>query len=161
MLAMEATPEGNATDLGPALERISQMLTKRGLVVLISDLLTSIERLESDLGYLCAAGHDVVMFNILDPTELTFEFDSPALFRDVESGRNRYVDPESARAEYKRKMTDHFDRVETVCRNLGIDYHQFATDRPFDLALLDFLQGRMHRRKLVRRKGGSISGGGV
>ncbi|MHC4743457.1 MAG: DUF58 domain-containing protein [Planctomycetota bacterium] len=159
MLAMEAMPEGDATDLGPALERISQMLTKRGLVVLISDLLTSIERLESDLGYLCAAGHDIVMFNILDPRELSFEFDSPALFRDVESGRNRYVDPESAREQYKRNFSEHFENVENICRNLGIDYHQFATDRPFDLALLDFLQGRMHRRKLVRRRGGLLSGG--
>ena len=158
MLALEALPEGQATDLGPALQRIAQMLTKRGLIVLISDLLTSIDQLESDLGYLCASGHDVVMFNVLDPAELSFDFDSPALFRDIESGRNRYVDPAAAQAEYKRRLTEHLDKVASVCRSLGIDYHLFTTDRPFDLALLDFLMDRMHRRKRIRRRGGSIGG---
>ncbi|MBC8218410.1 MAG: DUF58 domain-containing protein, partial [Planctomycetes bacterium] len=158
MLALEELPEGQSTDLGPALQRIAQMLTRRGLVVLISDLLTSIDELESDLGYLCAAGHDVVMFNVLDPAELSFEFDSPALFLDIESGRNRYVDPVAAQAEYKRRLTEHLEKVGSVCRSLGIDYHLFTTDRPFDLALLDFLMDRMHRRKQVRRRGGSLGG---
>ncbi len=70
MLALEATPTGSTTDLGPPLQRIAEMLTKRGLLVLVSDLLTSIDRLESDLGYLCAGGHDVVVFHVLDPAEL-------------------------------------------------------------------------------------------
>lgn len=158
MLALEALPEGKATDLGPALQRVAQILTKRGLVVLISDLLASIDELEPDLGCLCASGHDVVMFNVLDPAELNFDFDTAALFEDIESGRSRYVDPPAAQAAYKRKLTTHLDRVGAICRSLGIDYHLFTTDRPFDLALLDFLQDRMHRRKRVRRKGGSIGG---
>jgi len=158
MLALEALPEGRATDLGPALQRVAQILTKRGLVVLISDLLASIDELEPDLGCLCASGHDVVMFNVLDPAELNFDFDTAALFEDIESGRSRYVDPPAAQAAYKRKLTTHLERVGAICRSLGIDYHLFTTDRPFDLALLDFLQDRMHRRKRVRRKGGSIGG---
>lgn len=156
MLALEALPDGQATDLGPALQRIAQMLTKRGMIVLISDLLASIDQLESDLGCLCACGHDVVVFNVLDPTELSFDFGSPALFRDIETGRDRYVDPASALADYKRKLTEHLDKVASICRSLGIDYHLFTTDRPFDLALLDFLRGRIHRRKNIRRRGGSI-----
>jgi uncharacterized protein (DUF58 family) len=158
MLALEALPEGRATDLGPALRRVAQILTKRGLVVLISDLLASIDELEPDLGCLCASGHDVVMFNVLDPAELKFDFDTAALFEDIESGRSRYVDPPAAQAAYKRKLTTHLDRVGAICRNLGIDYHLFTTDRPFDLALLDFLQDRMHHRKRIRRKGGFIGG---
>jgi len=161
ILALESQPEGPATDIGAALRRIAQLLTRRGLIVLISDLLSSIDRLESELGYLCAAGHDVVIFNVLDPAELSFDFDSPALFRDIESGRDRYVDPAAAQAEYKRRLAEHMDKVEFTCRNLGIDYHLFATDRPFDLALLEFLQDRMHRRKQVRRRGGSPPGGSI
>lgn len=158
MLALEALPEGRATNLGPALQRVAQILTKRGLVVLISDLLASIDELEPDLGCLCASGHDVVMFNVLDPAELNFDFDTAALFEDIESGRSRYVDPPAAQAAYKRRLTTHLDRVGAICRSLGIDYHLFTTDRPFDLALLDFLQDRMRRRKRVRRKGGFIGG---
>ena len=95
--SLEAPPAGKTTDLGPPLQRLAQMLTKRGMIVLISDLLTSVDRLEPDLGYLRAGGHDVVVFHILDPAELNFEFDAPALFHDVETGRDLYVDPSAAR----------------------------------------------------------------
>jgi uncharacterized protein (DUF58 family) len=150
MLALEATPGGTATDLGPPLQRITRMLTKRGMIVLISDLLTSIDRLESDLGYLAAGGHDVIVFHILDPAELNFDFHSPALFEDVESGRNVYVDPAAAQRSYTRLLNKHLARTRSICQSLGVDYHLFATDRPFDLALLEFLQHRMHRRKRAR-----------
>jgi uncharacterized protein (DUF58 family) len=154
LLALEAEPQGESTDLGPPLQRIAQILTKRGLLVLVSDLLTSIDRLESDLGYLCAGGHDVVLFHVLDPAELNFDFDSPALFQDVETQRNIYVDPLDAQTSYKRRLERHLAKTESICRTLGIDYHLFATDRPFDLALLDFLHDRMQRRKRLRRRAG-------
>ncbi len=158
MSALEATPQGGATDLGPPLQRLAQMLTKRGLIVLISDLLTSIDRLETDLGYLCAGGHDVVLFQTLDPAELQFDFDGPAEIRDIESGRDSYIDPTAAQKSYQQMLQDHLAASKSTCQNLGIDYHLFATDRPFDLALLDFLQGRMRRRKQIRRAGGSQVG---
>ncbi len=150
MLALESSPEGKATDLGTPLQRLAEMLTKRGMIVLISDLLTSIDQLELHLGYLCASGHDVVVFNVLDPTELRFDLDSPILLEDLETGRNMYVDPSVAKEGYRRKLNKHLDRVKSICQNLGIDYHLFATDRPFDLALLEFLQHRMRQTKRVR-----------
>ena len=156
MLALEASPKGNATDLGPPLQHVAGMLTRRGLIVLISDLLTSIDRLEPDLGYLCAGGHDVVVFHVLDPAELNFDFDSPALFQDIETGRNMYVNPPDAQTSYKRMLNRHLAKTKSTCQNLGVDYHLFATNRPFDLALLDFLQDRMRRRKRVRYRSGSI-----
>ena len=159
MLALEALPRGGATDLGPPLQHLAQMVTKRGLVVLISDLLTSIDRLETDLAYLCAGGHDVVVFEVLDPAELDFDFDSPAWFDDMESGRDMYVDPSTAQRSYSDLLTGHLERVKSICRHLGVDYHLFATDRPFDLALLDFLQHRMQRRRRVRHIHGPRTGG--
>jgi len=153
MLTLEASPSGSATDLGPPLQHIAEMLTKRGLIVLISDLLTSVDRLEADLGYLCAGGHDVVVFHVLDPAELNFDFDSPALFEDIETGRNMYVDPSDAQTPYKRMLDKHLAKAKSTCQKLGIDYHLFATDRPFDLALLDFLHDRMRRKKRVEYPG--------
>lgn len=161
MLALETVPSGKTTDLGPPLQRIAEMLTKRGLIVLISDLLTSIDRLESDLGCLCAGGHDVVVFHVLDPAELNFDFESPALFRDMETGRDMYIDPSAARESYKDLLNKHLATARSTCTKLGIDYHLFATDRSFDLALLDFLHDRTHRRKRVIRAGGSRARSGV
>jgi uncharacterized protein (DUF58 family) len=155
MLALEASPEGSTTNLGLPLQQVAGILTRRSLIVLISDLLTSINRLEQDLNYLCAGGHDVVLFHILDPAELKFDFNSPAIFQDIESGRNMYINPSDAQTDYKRMLDKHLAAAKTTCQNIGIDYHLFATDRPFDLALLDFLQSRMRRRKRLRYKGGS------
>jgi uncharacterized protein (DUF58 family) len=149
--ALEAMPTGTATALGPPLQYLAQTLTRRGMIVLISDLLTSVDRLETDLGYLCAGGHDVVLFHVLDPAELHFEFDSPALFRDMETGRDMYVDPVAARKGYRHMLDKHLENAKSTCRRLGIDYHLFSTGRPFDLALLDFLLHRMVRHRQARR----------
>ncbi len=155
MLTLEVSPQGSATDLSPPLQYIAGLLTRRSLIVLISDLLTSIDRLEQDLSYLCAGGHDVVVFHVLDPAELRFDFSSPALFLDIETGRNMYVNPSDAQTGYKRMLKKHLTAARSICQNLGIDYHLFPTDRPFDLALLDFLQDRMRRRKRLRYRSSS------
>lgn len=155
MLTLETTPEGKTTDLNQPLKKIAEMLNRRGLVILMSDLLTSIDRLELDLNYLRANGHDVVLFNVLDPEELNFDFNTPAIFEDIESGKTFYVDPPAAQKEYADKLQNHMMAIRTICRNLGIDYHLFATNRSFDLALLEFLHDRMRRRKQVRPQGGS------
>jgi uncharacterized protein (DUF58 family) len=155
MLTLETTPEGTSTDLSTPLKRITEILNRRGMIILMSDLLTSIDKLEMDLSYLRANGHDVVLFNVLDPDELNFDFNVPALFEDIETGKTFYVDPPAAQKEYAGKLQNHMASIKTICRNLGIDYHLFATNRPFDLALLEFLHDRMRRRKQIRHPGGS------
>jgi uncharacterized protein (DUF58 family) len=155
MLALETSPQGSSTDLSPPLKRIAEILNRRGLIILMSDLLTSIEKLEMDLGYLRANGHDVVLFNVLDPHELNFDFNTPAIFEDIETGKTFYVDPPAAQNDYAGKLQNHMDSIKIICRNLGIDYHLFAINRPFDLALLEFLHDRMRRRKQIRHPGGS------
>ena len=79
----------------------------------------------------------------MDPAEVSFAFDKPALFRDVETGRELYVDPSAAQKGYRHLLDGHLAQTQAVCQNLGIDYHLFATDRPFDEALLEFLQHRL------------------
>jgi uncharacterized protein (DUF58 family) len=150
LITLDTAPQGGKTSLGPPLRYVAGMLTRRSLIVLVSDLLTSIDRLEKDLSYLCAGGHDVVVFHVLDPAELNFDFGAPALFQDIESGRNMYVNPSDARTGYRSMLEAHLGAAESVCRKLGIDYHLFPTDRPFDLALLEFLQDRMRRKKRIR-----------
>ena len=157
MLALEAEPTGRTTELGQPLQRIAKMLKKRGMVILISDLLTPIDKLHLHLSYLKANGHDLVVFNVLDPAELKFTFNAPALFEDIETGKNIYVDPAAAQNEYQGRLDNHLAAIRLICRNLGVDYHLFATDRPFDLALIDFLHDRMQLRKKTRQLAGTVS----
>jgi uncharacterized protein (DUF58 family) len=157
MLGLEKPAAGRATSLGPPLKRILEIIGKRGLLVLVSDFLAPIEHLEPDLAALTACGHEVVVFQLLDPAELTFNFETVALFEDAESGRTLFLDPATARKEYLRKLTAHCAAIRTACQRYGIAYHQLATDRPLQLALFDFLRQRMQRGRRVQRSGRSGS----
>jgi hypothetical protein len=88
MLALEHQPEGRETNLGEPLRRVAELARKRGLIVLLSDLLTPLDQLERSLARLTAAGHEVVLFQALDPNELAFAFQRPVLFQDLESGQD-------------------------------------------------------------------------
>jgi len=153
MLCLEHALAGTATSLTAPIEQISRTVKKRGLIILISDLLAPIDTLETHLGYLRSRGHEVVLMRVLDPTEVNFEFNDAAMFEDVESGREIYVDPETVRSSYLERFEEHADAIRQSCANLGIDYYQFTTDRPLELALFDFMNSRMRRGRQVRRRG--------
>lgn len=136
---------GQGTDLQAPLERVAQMLTRRSMLVLISDLLAPIDKLGSHLGYLRARGHEVVVFQPLDPAELNFDFTTPAHFEDVESGRKLYIDPAAARRSYQQKLQAHLEAVASTCAHLGIDHFRFTTDRPLEMALFDYMSTRPRR----------------
>jgi uncharacterized protein (DUF58 family) len=152
MLALEKKTAGRETNLNSPLRRVSELIRKRGLVVLISDLLAPVDELESSLGRLTAAGHEVIIFQVLDPNELSFEFHNAMLFQDIESERDVYLDPEAVRAEYQRRLAEHSESVKKICERLGISFHRITTDRPLEFGLSDFLRSRSRRGKVVRRR---------
>jgi uncharacterized protein (DUF58 family) len=151
MLALEKPADGTATDLNLPLKRIVEIVRKRGLVVLVSDFLAPIADLELRLGSLNACGHEVILFQVLDPAELTFKFDKALLFQDLESGRDLYIDPDEARAQYLRQFESHNEAVNSTCRKLGVGCYRVATNNPLESVLFDFLRGRMQRGKKVKR----------
>jgi uncharacterized protein (DUF58 family) len=130
-----------------------ELVSKRGVMVLISDLLASIDTLERNLMVLTACGHEVLLFHVLDPAERHFGFDKAAQFYDLETGRDLYIEPALARKEYDRKLEKHMSQARITCQKLGVAYHTFTTDRPLELALFDFLRSRMQRGRVGRRLG--------
>ncbi|MEE3371474.1 MAG: DUF58 domain-containing protein [Planctomycetota bacterium] len=152
LLALERTPAGEGTDLSAPLEEVAATVTKRGMIVLISDLLAPLDKLDKSLGYLRSRGHEVILLRVLDPAEIDFSFDTPTMFRDVESGQQRYVDPQSARSEYQSRFREHADAIKTTCDVLGIDLYEMPTDQPFELSLFDFIQSRQQRSRHVARR---------
>jgi uncharacterized protein (DUF58 family) len=151
LLALEPGPEGKTTNLGEPLQRVAELVRKRGLIVLISDLLAPVDELQNHLGRLAAAGHETVIFQVIDPNELTFDFHRPVLVRELESERELYLEPEIIRAEYQRRLAGHNRQIETVCRRLGIAFQRVVTNQPLELALLEFLRSRSRRGKWARR----------
>lgn len=145
MLSLERSVGGRSTNIETPLERIAAVVSKRGLIVLISDLMAPVESLEKNLGYLRSRGHEVLVIRVLDPSEITFTFPEPALFRDLESGRQLYIDPETARQSYLQKFNAHQEVIRKTCSNLGVEYCQISTDQPLEIVLFDFLSARMKR----------------
>lgn len=153
MMALEHAPAGTATDLSAPLEQVAKVAQKRGLVILLSDLLAPLEAVETQLGYLRARGHEVVVMRVLDPAEVDFPFQEAALFHDVESGRELYIDPQLARERYRQKFDDHAAGLARACNKLGVDLMNLTTSQPLELALFDFLSTRLRRGRQVARRG--------
>jgi hypothetical protein len=105
-----------------------------------------------------------VVLRVLDPAEVDFPFQEAALFHDVESGRELYVDPQVARERYRQRFAAHAAELKRVCNKLGVDLMELVTNRPLELALFDFLSTRLRRgRQVVRRPAGGrrvAAGGG-
>lgn len=161
MICLERSLGGRGTDLAAPLEQIARMARKRGLVVLLSDLLAPVETIETRLGYLRSRGHDVVVIRIMDPAEVAFPFAEESLFFDLETGRELFVDPAVMRERYRQKFSTHAQELARVCNELGADLFTLTTDQPLDGALFDLLHSRVRRgRQTVRRRARSRAGGG-
>jgi len=151
MIALDKPALGQSTDLSVPLQRVVDAVRKRGLIVLISDFLAPIETLEKSLLNLNACGHDVIIFQVLDPAEQTLDFSKPAMFEDAETGKMHFIDPGTARKEYLRKLEAHCARLRSISQKRGVAYHFLNTQRPLEIALFEFLRARMSIGRRVRR----------
>lgn len=146
LVSLERAFEGTATHLSKPLEQIAERLNKRGMLILISDLLAPLETLELSLGSLATRGQEVIVFHVLDPEELTFNYENPELFEDLESRERLYVDPAAIRAEYLKRFGKHLTSIEEICSRLGLTYHRLPTNTPLELALPEVVRIRMQSR---------------
>lgn len=151
MSMLEGEVAGRATDLDAPLTRVPQLMQRRSALVLVSDLFAPIEKLEQRLGEWLACGHEASIFQILDPRELTFDFDQATELIDLESERRLNIEPAQARERYLERLQAHLTAVEDLCRKLGAHYHRFDTARPLELALFDYLTDRDRLGPVVKR----------
>ena len=91
-------------------------------------------------------GNDVVVFQVLDPNELTFPFRGPSRFRDLESADEITAEPSTARTAYLRELAGLTLRYDRELRGAGVDYVQLDTSQPLDFALLAYLSTRSKRK---------------
>ena len=150
--ALERTAAGTNTDLQKPLSQIARTVSRRGLVVLISDLLADISSLQTDLSYLRSRGHDILILRVLDPGEIDIPFNSANVIRDLETGRDLFVEPSQVREEYQEKFRSHEQEVRTACQRIGAEFRQLLTSDPLDTALFDVLRSQMRRGRKVRRR---------
>ncbi len=143
---LQTTEPSHHTKTQSALRRIVERMTRRGLVIVISDLLDDPEEMASSLKLLRHAGHEVIVFHILDPVERSFDLSAAdATMIDMESGATMRTQPYQMQASYRQAMTSFIEGMKTSLLKEGIDYLQLDTSTPFDRALLEYL----HKRKMM------------
>jgi len=142
--ALEESEPGGETSLAANWELIAaRHLTRRGLVVLLSDAFDQIEPLVRAMRHLRYRRHDVILFQIVAPEEIDFPFRRPTRFRNLEIvSDERQVDVRRMREEYRKNFADHTEALRRATAELHIDYQMLRTDQPVERALGLYLTGR-------------------
>ncbi|RKX21313.1 MAG: DUF58 domain-containing protein [Candidatus Zixiibacteriota bacterium] len=137
----QQTPS-DLTDISSALHEMAERIKRRGLVIIISDLLDDAEKIISGLRHFRYNKHEVIVFHVLDPRERDFNFGAEAIFKDMETGEELSTLPYQIKKQFARKVKEFSDTIASACRQSNIDYHPIDTAMPFDKALYAFLAKR-------------------
>jgi uncharacterized protein (DUF58 family) len=137
----QARPGGKGSFPKP-MERVAELLHRRGLVVVVSDFYDEPELIANALADLKFRGNDVVAFHLLDPAERTLPFKKSLYFQDMESGEEIPVVPEKIREAYQSRVAEHILDLGDRLRAHRIDYSMVDTSTPLEFALFEYLSER-------------------
>jgi uncharacterized protein (DUF58 family) len=137
-------PEGT-TNIEGSLHQVAGMMRHRSLVMIFSDLLADTEPIVRALHRLRFAGHDVILFHVLDEAEAMFPFDGMLKLEDNETNEILEVDADAIKADYLEEVRAFQSGYKGECQRARIDYVPLHTGMPFDKALMSYLLSRQAR----------------
>jgi uncharacterized protein (DUF58 family) len=139
---LDAPKPGNDTKIESVLHQMAERINKRGLVIIISDLLDEPKNILKGLKHFRHKKQEVILFHILDRNELEFEFDNRTKFVDMESGEEMITDPWHIKNDYKNLILDIQKYYRRNCRLNKIDYVPLYTDDSLDKGLSEYFNKR-------------------
>ena len=142
LAALENAEPGGETNISVPLHELAEGLKRKGLVILISDLLDDPVQVLSALQHFRFQGHEVLVFQVMDNGELTFPFTTTTEFTDLETGQKTIVAPEGMKPIYLEELRQFLTAYEKGCGGIHAEYKLFDTGKPLELALSEYL----HRR---------------
>jgi uncharacterized protein (DUF58 family) len=142
---LETTGPGAQTELGKPLHELAERRRRRGFIILVSDLLDDAQAIADGLRHFRYQGHEVIVFHVMDPQEIHFDFSDMVEFEDMETGEKLLIASEVAREAYLENLEQFTSGLQRSCGHMGIDYHRLPTDRPLDFALFEYLAARARR----------------
>lgn len=137
----ESTPQGE-TNFSQVSSELAERIKRRGLVIVVSDLINNQEEIIQSLRLLKAQKHEVIVFQIIHPDELNLPFHGYFRFEDPESNNLLNSDSGKLRSEYKQKINSRLDFFKNNFVNYNIDYVLLNTTTPLDEALFHYLHSR-------------------
>ena len=142
---LEKMSPGKETHIKGIFQSLSEMVKRRGLIIVISDLLDEPSEVITGLRHFRHRKHEVIVFHLLDHEELTFPFTKTAVFRDLETGERLTVNPINMRQQYIDSVSEFVKEYKQGCFESDIDYLNVDTSTPFDICLSSYL---LRRQKL-------------
>lgn len=140
--AIQNVQGSEVTQTAESLNSVAKKIKKRGLVIVISDLLDDADSIMNALKHLHFKKNEVIVFQLLDPTEIQFGFGKEALFVDMESGERLNTQPYQIQKAYIEAFGEFRNKIKKECLNFGIEYNLITTDTPFDKALFSYFKKR-------------------
>jgi uncharacterized protein (DUF58 family) len=142
LVALQHAHAGGTTATARALHQVADRIKRRGLVVIISDLLDSPSEVMTAVKHFRHKKNEVIVMHVLDPLERSFAFGEDAQFRDVETDERMVTLPRQIGRAYREAVAGFIERYKLQCREHRADYVLMDTSTPFDVALLQYLAKR-------------------
>lgn len=144
--ALEGIHPRGATSAAGVLQDLAASLKRRGLIILISDLLDELQAVTKGLRQLRSRGSEVIVFHLLDRDELQFPFTEPSVFQDMEEELKLFADPQTIRPAYLESLESLINEYRHACASHRIDYSLFDTSVGLDRTLVRYLNWRQKFR---------------
>jgi uncharacterized protein (DUF58 family) len=145
--ALDVSQPQNKTDLLAILRTVADSYPRRGMMVLVSDLLADPENTLRGLQLLRQQGHDVLVFHVMDDDELDFPFAGPVRFEGLEIPEHLNCNPRALREGYLDALHRFLERLRRGCAGNTIDYALIRTSEPLDAALAAYLSNRLGMKR--------------
>ena len=130
------------TDTGRSLHALAEMVSRRGLIVLISDLFDNSDAIFRAVAHFRKKMHDVILLQVLDPCELDLSLGRVAEFIDMETGEKLELDPALARLAYRQELQKAINECREKCAVLNVDYRLVSTAESFEDFIAQYLVER-------------------
>jgi uncharacterized protein (DUF58 family) len=139
---LETTEPGNRTSTADSLHQVAERIKRRGLVIILSDLMDKPQEVMTAIRHFRHKKNEVIVMQVLDPLERSFDFGRDAVFRDLETNEELTTQPWHIRKAYQDGMRKFLDTYKKECREHDVDYVLLDTGTPFDTALFEYLHTR-------------------
>ncbi|MFO0013789.1 MAG: DUF58 domain-containing protein [Planctomycetota bacterium] len=136
---------GGETELQGPMRQLLAMLRHRSLIMIMSDLLSDVDSTLDSIRMLKHAGHDVIVFHVLDEAEVAFPFSGLVQLHDPESRQSVNVNADDIGHEYRENIRKYREALRRGCNQSRMDYVALDTSMPYDTALTEYLLSRRHR----------------
>ena len=128
--------------MGAVLHDIAERIQRRGLVIVISDLIDDVDKVAGGLQHFRHNNHEVLVFHTMDDAELNFPYERTTRFKDMEGAGRLVANPKNLRERYLARISTFIDAIKNACFERGISYNLANTQEPYDVFLAAYLEKR-------------------